>query len=146
MPTPPAHPVAAAAVWSDGQRFVTDGSSGHAAVLDADRQRNSAPGPMEMVLRCLCACSATDVVIILGKSRQPFTAVEVQAEAERAPSPPEIFTRIHVRYIILGAGVERKAAERAVMLSHTKYCSVMAMLAKSALISHELRLQPAVPA
>ncbi|HWG36824.1 MAG TPA: OsmC family protein [Terriglobales bacterium] len=138
MPSSPA--TSASATWTEGQRFLTDGSSGHAVPMDADRQRNSAPGPMEMVLRALCACSATDMVIILNKKRQPFTAVTVQAEAERALTPPEVFTRIHVRYTVRGAGVEQDAAERTMHLSHAKYCSVMAMVAHTAEITSELIL------
>jgi len=133
----------ASATWTDGQRFITDGASGHAVVMDADRDRNSAPGPMEMVLRSLCACSATDVVIVLAKKRQPFTGVAVRAEAQRAAASPEVFTRIHVRYEVHGAGVDPAAAERAMHLSHTKYCSVMAMLSRTAEITSELVLDAA---
>jgi len=60
--------------WIDGERFVVKASSGHAQVIDSDRLRNTAPGPMEMVLMGLCACTATDVVIILKKKREPFAA------------------------------------------------------------------------
>lgn len=147
MPKPPAPPppTAASARWVEGERFLSDGPSGHAVAMDADRARNTAPGPMEMVLRALCACSATDVVGILHKARQPLAGLEVSAAAERAPAPPAVFTRIHVVYRIEGA-VERAVAERAVALSQEKYCSVMAMLRASAAITHELVLAPAARA
>src|ERR1700674_4564784 len=108
--------------WVDGERFVGSASSGHAIVIDSDRQRNTATGPMELVLAGLCACTATDVVSILGKKREPFTAVEVRAEAERAATPPTVYTRIKLIYKITGR-VSRKAAEDAVRLSEEKYCS-----------------------
>lgn len=131
-------PTAASAVWLDGERFVTEGSSGHAVVLDADRGQNSAPGPMEMVLRSLCACSATDVVVVLKKSRQAFVRLEVSAQGERAPEPPSIYTRIHMVYRVAGESVERAVVERAVALSHAKYCSVFLMLSRTAAMSHEI--------
>jgi putative redox protein len=133
----------ATALWVDGERFVTTGSSGHAVVLDSDRERNSAPGPVEMVLRSLCGCTATDVVVVLKKKRQPFTRVEVSAEAERASTPPTVLTRIVVRYRVEGDGLDAQAVERAVALSQEKYCSVMAMLRSTARITYEISLGPA---
>jgi putative redox protein len=125
--------------WIDGERFAGIGSSKHALVIDADREVNTAPGPMEMVLIGLCACTATDVVSILHKKRQPFTAIEVRAEAERAPQPPTVYTSIRLLYTICGT-VDRKAAEDAVALSEEKYCSVAAMLKSTARITTEIRL------
>ena len=132
--------VTASASWTDGERFTAIASSGHALVVDSDRQRNSAPGPMEMVLIGLCACTATDVVSILRKKREPFASVEVRAEAERANTPPTVYTKIKLIYKI-GGGVSRKAAEDAVRLSKEKYCSVSAMLQKTAEITSEIEWQ-----
>jgi len=125
--------------WIDGERFVARASSGHALVIDSDRQRNTAPGPMEMVLMGLCACAATDVVIILKKKREAFTVVEVHAEAERAPEPPSVYTSIKLVFTI-GGHVSPKAAEDAVRLSAEKYCSVAAMLKHTATITTEVRI------
>jgi putative redox protein len=125
--------------WIDGERFVVSASSGHAVVVDADRQRNTAAGPMEMVLMGLCACTATDVVSILRKKREPFTALEVRAEAERAKEPPTVYTRIKLIYTVSGQ-VSRKAVEDAVHLSEEKYCSVAAMLKSTAKITAEIEL------
>src|SRR6266404_8373987 len=94
--------------WSDGQRFIGMASSGHALVIDADRERNTGAGPMELVLVGLCACTATDVVSILRKKRESFTAVEVRAEAERAKEPPTVYTTIKLVYRVRGK-VARKA-------------------------------------
>jgi putative redox protein len=125
--------------WIDGERFVVSASSGHAVVVDADRQRNTAAGPMEMVLMGLCACTATDVVSILRKKREPFTALEVRAEAERAKEPPTVYTQIKLIYTVSGQ-VSRKAVEDAVRLSEDKYCSVAAMLKSTAKITAEIQL------
>ncbi|HSM85883.1 MAG TPA: OsmC family protein [Candidatus Limnocylindrales bacterium] len=129
--------------WTDGERFVASASSGHAFVIDSDRQRNTAPGPMEMVLAALCACTATDVVMILKKKREPFSAVEVRAEAERAPQPPTVYTSIKLIFTVSGP-VNRKSAEDAVRLSEEKYCSVSAMLKSTAAISTEVHVPEAV--
>ena len=131
--------VTASACWTDGERFTGMASSGHALVIDADRQRNTASGPMELVLIGLCACTATDVVSILRKKREPFTGVEVRAEAERASEPPTVYTKIKLVYKITGE-VSRKAAEDAVRLSKEKYCSVSAMLQKTAQITSEIEM------
>ena len=80
--------VEAQVTWADGERFVANASSGHAIVIDSDRQRNTAAGPMELVLMGLCACTATDVVGILRKKREPFSGVHVRAEAERLQKRP----------------------------------------------------------
>lgn len=131
--------VEARAIWLDGERFVLQGSSGHALVADSDRQRNTAPGPMELVLNALCACTATDVVSILTKKREPFSALQVRAEAERAPEPPTVYTSIRLVYSVRGP-VQRKSVEDAVRLSEQKYCSVSAMLGKTARITTEVEL------
>ena len=119
--------VEAQVTWTDGERFVANASSGHAIVIDSDRQRNTAAGPMEMVLMGLCACTATDVVSILRKKREPFVGVHVKAEAVRATKAPTVYTAIKLIYTVSGH-VSRKAVEDAVRLSEEKYCSVSAML------------------
>ncbi len=129
--------------WVDGERFVGSASSGHAIVVDADRQRNSAAGPMELVLVGLCACTATDVVTILRKKREAFTGLEVRAEAERAQQPPTVYTAIKLIYTVsftaLGPA-SRKAVEDAVRLSEERYCGVAAMLKSTARITTEIRV------
>ena len=131
--------VEAQVTWSDGERFVGNASSGHAIVIDADRQRNTAAGPMELVLIGLCACTATDVVSILRKKREAFSGVQVRAEAERAAEAPTVYKSIKLIYTISGE-VSRKAAEDAIHLSEEKYCSVAAMLKSTARITTELHL------
>jgi len=131
--------VEAQVTWTDGERFVGNASSGHAMVIDSDRQRNTAAGPMELVLIGLCACTATDVVSILRKKREPFSGVHVRAEAERATEAPTVYKSIKLIYTISGQ-VSRKAAEDAVRLSEEKYCSVSAMLKSTARISTEVQL------
>lgn len=123
--------------WTGRDRFVAQASSGHALVVDAGETK-TAGSPMELVLVGLCGCTASDVVTILRKKREPFTSLEVRAEAERAAAPPKVFTRIRLVYRI-GGQVSKKAAEDAVRLSKEKYCSVSAMLQTTAEITAEIQ-------
>ncbi|HEX6503939.1 MAG TPA: OsmC family protein [Terriglobales bacterium] len=122
--------------WTDRDRFVGISSSRHSIVLDAGKEK-TANSPMELVLIGLCGCTATDVVSILRKKREPLTTVEVHARAERAPEPPTVYTQIHLTYRV-GGKVSRKAMEDAVRLSEEKYCSVAAMLNKTAKITYSI--------
>jgi putative redox protein len=123
------------ATWVNKQCFVANAASSHAVVMDGDRL--TASSPTELVLMGLCGCTGYDVVAILTKKREPFTSVEVRAEADRAPEPPTVFTAIRLVYRI-GGKVSHKAAEDAVKLSEEKYCSVSAMLRKTAKISYTI--------
>jgi putative redox protein len=134
--------VEAQVTWTDGERFVANASSGHAIVIDSDRKRNTAAGPMEMVLMGLCACTATDVVSILRKKREPFVGVNVRAEAVRATEAPTVYTAIKLIYTVSGQ-VSRKSVEDAVRLSEEKYCGVSAMLKCTAKIVTEVHLSGA---
>jgi putative redox protein len=131
--------VNASAQWVDGERFVGQATSGHAIVVDADRERNTAPGPMELVLIGMCTCTATDVITILRKKRQPVTGLRVLATGERAKDPPTVYTSIHVTYEVVGAAVEQKAIEDAINLSQSKYCGASIMLGKTAKITWEIK-------
>jgi putative redox protein len=125
----------AKAVWKEKQKFEGVASSGHSIVVDGDKAAGNSP--MELVLIGLCGCTGYDVVSILQKKREPFTRLEVRAEAERATEPPTVYTKIKLVYLV-GGKVSRKAVEDAVRLSKEKYCSVSAMLAKSAKITSEI--------
>ena len=122
----------AKAIWIDNFRFEGSASSKHALVVDGDKTLGSSP--MELVLIGLCGCTGYDVVSILQKKREPFTSLEVSAQAERAASPPSVYTDIKLIYRV-GGKVSHKAVEDAVRLSEEKYCSVSAMLVKTAKIT-----------
>jgi putative redox protein len=124
--------IEATALWANDDRFVGQASSGHALVVDTGAEK-SANSPMELVLIALCGCTASDVVGILRKKREPFTSLEVRATGERAETFPKVFTSIRLTYRV-GGNVTHKAMEDAVRLSKEKYCSVSAMLEKTAKI------------
>src|SRR5579859_3287693 len=104
----------AKAIWTDHERFVAEATSRHALVMDAASEK-TASSPMELVLIALCGCTASDVVGILRKKREPFTALEVSAKAERATGYPAVYTEIKLTYRV-GGKVTRKAVEDAVKL------------------------------
>src|SRR6202045_1501229 len=125
----------ARATWIENHRFNGISDSGHAIVVDGDKTAGNSP--MELVLIGLCGCTGYDVVSILRKKREPFASLEVRAQAERASSPPSVYTEINLTYRI-GGKVSRKAVEDAVRRSKEKYCSVSAMLEKTAKITSEI--------
>ena len=122
--------ITAHALWTDRERFLGEASSGHAMIVDGGSEK-SANSPVELLLIALCACSGTDIVGILRKKREPFTALDVRAEADRSETFPKVFTTIRMVYRVSGK-VTKKAMEDAVRLSEEKYCSVGAMVQKSA--------------
>jgi putative redox protein len=128
------------AVWVDHARFVGIAGSRHSVVTDGTSADKTANSPMELVLIGLCGCTATDVVSILQKKREPFTALEVRAEAEQAAEPPKFYTSIKLVYRVQG-NVSKKAMEDAVNLSKDKYCSVSAMLEKTAKITFAIEYE-----
>jgi len=132
--------ISANAVWVDNARFVGIAGSRHSTVMDGAASEKTASSPMELVLIALCGCTATDVASILHKKREPFTALEVRAEAEQAPEPPKFYTHIRLVYKVRG-NVTKKAMEDAVKLSKDKYCSVSAMLEKTAAITFAIEYE-----
>jgi putative redox protein len=123
--------------------FVGESGSGHSVVMDGAPEaggRNMGVRPMEMLLLGLGGCTAFDVVSILRKSRQQMVDCEVELEAERAEDIPRVFTKIHVHFIVRGKNLDEKKVARAVELSADKYCSASRMLAKAAVISHDLEV------
>lgn len=120
--------------WVGEEQFLAVGPSGHALVLDADRERNTGPGPMEFLLLALGGCSGSDVVGILKKKRQQVTGLKIQLSGERASEPPRVWAQIKIHFRVVGKGVDPRAVEHALELSRTKYCSVAATLAHTAAI------------
>jgi putative redox protein len=144
--------------WIGEQKFLATGPSGHSVPFDSDRQSNTASGPMEMLLLALGACTATDIVIILEKKRQKIAQLEVFCSGERATESPKVWTRIEIRFRVSGFDetgataaqvssskpIDDSAMRHAMKLTEEKYCSVAAMLQKTAAISWYYEIVPAV--
>jgi putative redox protein len=133
-------------VPASGMAFLAETGSGHLLTMDGAPDgggRNLAPRPMETVLAGAGACSAYDVVLILKRGRHPVAGCQVKVTSERAAADPKVFTRIHLHFVVDGA-VPAVAVERAVALSHEKYCSATVMLGKTAEVttSFEVRAAP----
>ena len=128
--------------WIGQQKFSAKSPSGHTVVMDSDRESNQAPGPMEMVLMALGACTATDIVIVLQKKRQKLDSLEVICSGERAAEPPTVWIKLEIVYRLRGT-LDEKAVKHAIELSEEKYCSVAAMLKKTAKVTWRYEILPA---
>lgn len=129
--------------WSGGMTFMAETGSNHLVAMDGAPEgggRNLAPRPMEVVLAGTGGCTAYDVVVILKKSGQEITGCEVKLAAERAPSDPKVFTKIHMHFIVRGRNLKRNLVDHAIRLSHEKYCSASIMLGKSAEITKDFEI------
>ena len=121
--------------WKGNFRFEVKNEKGLTVKFDAPAKyggEETSPSPMETLLACLAGCTSYDVMSILRKKRQNISGYWVEAEAERAEEPPEVFTKISIKYIVKGKNVSKDAVERSIQLSMEKYCSVGAMLKKTA--------------
>jgi len=123
--------------------FVAETGSGHTLVMDGapDAAKpengglNMAPRPMETLLAGAGGCTAYDVVLILKRGRHDVRGCSVQLQADRADADPKVFTKINMHFMVTGKGVPATAVERAIAMSHDKYCSASVMLGKTAAIS-----------
>ncbi len=126
-----------------GMSFVAETGSGHLLTMDGAPDgggRNLAPRPMETVLAGTGGCTAYDVVLILQRGRHDVRGCRVEVKAERAPVDPKVFTSIRLHFVVSGRGLAAAAVERAIALSHEKYCSASIMLARTAQVSTSYEL------
>ncbi|VVD99654.1 peroxiredoxin [Pandoraea horticolens] len=127
----------------EGMAFVAQTGSGHIVAMDGAPEgggHNQAPRPMEMLLVGTGGCTAYDVVLILKKSRAEVKGCSVALKAERASEDPKVFTKIHFHFTVTGRNLNPATVERAVTLSHDKYCSASIMLAKTAELTHSVEI------
>lgn len=127
--------------WRPPKRFEGTTESGARMVMDARVDAGgggAGPSPMETVLGALAGCTGIDVVGILEKMRAGLEGLTIDVSAERGSEHPRVFTKIHLRYTVWGKGLARDQVERAVTLSKEKYCSVSAMLSRTATMTHEV--------
>ena len=132
---------AATVRWTGEQKFIAVSPSGHTLAMDSDRNSNTGPGPMELLLMALGACTATDIVIILEKKRQKLASLEVICSGERAPEPPQVWTKLEILFRLSGK-LEESGVKQAMQLSEEKYCSVAATLKKSAELTWRYEILP----
>ncbi len=131
-----------------GMGFVAETGSGHVLAMDGapdvarpdNGGQNLAPRPMETVLAGTGGCTAYDVVLILKRGRHDVRGCSVRLTSERAAQDPKVFTAIHMHFTVSGRGLTAEAVERAIALSHEKYCSASIMLGKTAAITTSFEL------
>lgn len=125
-------------VAASGMGFVAETGSGHLLTMDGAPDgggRNLAPRPMETLLAGAGGCTAYDVVLILKRGRHDVTGCELKISSERAAVDPKVFTKIHLHFKVSGRNLPEAAVQRAIALSHDKYCSATIMLGKTAEIT-----------
>ncbi len=128
---------------ASGMAFSAETGSGHVLTMDGAPDgggRNLAPRPMETVLAGTGGCTAYDVVLILKRGRHDVRGCQVQVKAERADTDPKVFTSIHMHFVVTGKGLAEAAVQRAIQMSHEKYCSASIMLGKTAEITTSFEL------
>ncbi len=131
---------------ASGMAFSAETGSGHLITMDGARDgggRNLAPRPMETLLAGAGGCTAYDVVLVLKRGRHEVTGCQVAMKAERADTDPKVFTAIHLHFTVTGRGLPEAAVQRAVAMSHEKYCSATIMLAKTAAVTTSFEIREA---
>ncbi|MFZ5697978.1 MAG: OsmC family protein [Pseudomonadota bacterium] len=131
--------------WEGEAKFRATAASGHDVLMDGPPDIggvNAGPRPMETLLMGVGGCASVDVVYILKKARQDVTGCIAELTAERAPEPPQVFTKLHLHFVVTGRNLKENQVQRAVELSAGKYCSASIMLSRSGTEvthSHEIR-------
>ncbi|NBQ91037.1 MAG: OsmC family protein [Betaproteobacteria bacterium] len=128
---------------ASGMAFAAETGSGHLVTMDGAAEgggRNLAPRPMELLLAGAGGCTAYDVVLILKRGRHDVRGCQVKLTAQRAEQDPKVFTRIGMHFVVTGRQLSAAAVERAIALSHEKYCSATIMLGQTAelVVTHEV--------
>ena len=122
------------------RQFVAQTGSGHHVVMD-DTTGGTGAKPIELVAVALAGCTAFDVITVLRqKYHQKVTGYQVRVEADQAERPPQVFTDVRIHHVVTGIGIDESAVEEAIKLSEEKYCSVGAMVQKTATLhtTHEV--------
>ncbi len=127
--------------WVKDLQFLGLSPSGHGIVVDSPEGTNTGPSPMELLLIALGGCTGMDVVSILKKMRKKISKFEITCEGEKAEQYPKVYKKINVHYYFEGNGLDEESIKRAIDLSKEKYCSVSAMLSKTAEINFTFEIK-----
>lgn len=129
--------------WEGGTKFTGQSGTSAKVTMEAGPKYGGSgeyPTPMELVGIAYGACTGIDIILIMQKMRVTIKALEVEVQAKRREEPPAYYEEIKLLYTISGDGVTADNTQRAVELSHEKYCSVGAMLEDKAKISYEIKI------
>ncbi len=128
---------------ASGMAFMAETGSGHIINMDGAPEgggRNLAPRPMETVLAGTGGCTAYDVVLILKRGRHDVRGCQVKITADRAETDPKVFTKINMHFVVTGVNLSDGPVQRAIQMSHEKYCSASIMIGKTADITTSFEL------
>lgn len=124
--------------WKDGMAFEAE-VNGHKIMLDAGEKnggRDLGPRPKPLMLVALAGCTAMDVISILTKMRVELDNFDVKVEAEQSEEQPVHYTRMHIIYEFWGKDLPLEKLEKAINLSHERYCGVSVVYRKAMPITH----------
>lgn len=138
--TPEHPPYQARTRWIENVKFLGETGSGHTLVMDGPGGQNLGVRPMELFLLGLGGCTSVDVIWFLRGMQEKVTGCDIQIEGERSQTPPHVFTKIHIRYIVTGRDLAPVKVKLAIKMSRDKFCSASFMLGKTAEITHELEI------
>lgn len=130
-----------------GITFAAKSDSNHWVTMDGPESfggNNAGSRPKELLLMALGGCTGSDVASILQKKRVPVEELEIHLVANTRDEHPQVYTDIHIEFIVRGKGINPKDVERAIELSSTKYCSVSAMLRPAVDITHSYRIESTI--
>lgn len=128
----------------EGITFTAKSDSGHWVVMDGPEEfggNDAGVRPMEIILLGVGSCTGMDVVSILNKMKEPLRDFEMELTAERAEEHPKVFTKIEIKYIFYGDGLDREKVEKAIELSKNRYCSASYMLKPTVDITYSYEIK-----
>jgi putative redox protein len=102
--------------------LVFNGTSAEASMV-LDSGGKAGPSPVQALAFALAGCMGMDVVHILRKGRLDLKGLKIALTAERAQEDPHRITAVTIEFTVTG-DVPRDQIQRAIDLSHEKYCSV----------------------
>ena len=130
--------------WQDKVHFQAQADSGHTVMIDGPPDsggENRGSRPMELMLMGVGGCTSFDVVNILVKGRQKVTNCVTQITAERADEVPQVFTKIHIHFVIDGEDLDEKRIARAIELTSEKYCSASILMQRAGVeVTHSFEI------
>ncbi len=131
-------PLAAALTWS-GDLLLTATSGGQTMTLDGNSA--AGPSPVQTLAFSIAGCMAMDVVDILRRGRHEVRGLDIAFHGDRQQTPPHRFTSVALTFTVHG-DVPGEAVQRAIALSHEKYCSVSNSLRGDIAFTTEYEVKP----
>jgi putative redox protein len=128
--------------WLNGMAFEAE-VDGFKIIVDAKDENGVAgkgPRPKPLMMVALAGCTGMDVISILQKMRVEVDGFAVKTEGELTEEHPKHFTKMHIIYQFKGKNLPTDKLEKAISLSHERYCGVSASYRKAMEITYEIEL------